>query len=66
MFGNPETTTGGRALKFYATVRPDIRRIAAIKDGDAAIGNRAEAWRRAKFCVLLELDFENHSCRDSC
>jgi recombination protein RecA len=40
MFGNPETTTGGNALKFYATLRLDIRRIGAIKDGDAVIGNR--------------------------
>ena len=40
MFGNPETTTGGRALKFYASVRIDIRRIGAIKDGDQVIGNR--------------------------
>ncbi|MBC7691610.1 MAG: recombinase RecA [Methylotenera sp.] len=40
MFGNPETTTGGNALKFYASVRMDIRRIAAIKDGDNVIGNR--------------------------
>jgi recombination protein RecA len=40
MFGNPETTTGGNALKFYATVRMDIRRIGAIKDGDQIIGNR--------------------------
>ena len=40
MFGNPETTTGGRALKFYASVRIDIRRIGAIKDGDEVIGNR--------------------------
>src|SRR4051794_38454290 len=40
MFGNPETTTGGNALKFYATVRMDIRRIAAIKDGENVIGNR--------------------------
>src|ERR1700726_4551893 len=40
MFGNPETTTGGRALKFYSSVRIDIRRIAAIKDGDAVVGNR--------------------------
>ena len=40
MFGNPETTTGGRALKFYSSVRIDIRRIGAIKDGDAIIGNR--------------------------
>jgi recombination protein RecA len=41
MFGNPETTTGGRALKFYASVRIDIRRIAAIKDGDEVSGARA-------------------------
>lgn len=40
MFGNPETTTGGNALKFYASVRLDIRRIATIKDGDKAVGNR--------------------------
>src|SRR6266545_2847380 len=40
MFGNPETTTGGRALKFYASVRVDIRRIASIKDGDVVIGGR--------------------------
>ena len=40
MFGNPETTTGGNALKFYSTVRLDIRRIGAIKDGDQIIGNR--------------------------
>jgi len=40
MFGNPETTTGGNALKFYATQRLDIRRIGAIKDGDQVIGNR--------------------------
>ena len=40
MFGNPETTTGGRALKFYSSVRLDIRRIATIKDSDNAIGNR--------------------------
>ena len=40
MFGNPETTTGGNALKFYASLRMDIRRIAAIKDGTDVIGNR--------------------------
>jgi len=40
MFGNPETTTGGRALKFYSSVRLDIRRISAIKDGDSVVGNR--------------------------
>jgi recombination protein RecA len=42
MFGNPETTTGGNALKFYASVRIDIRRIAAIKDGENVIGNRTK------------------------
>ena len=42
MFGSPETTTGGRALKFYSSVRVDIRRIAAIKDGDAVVGNRTK------------------------
>ena len=41
MFGSPETTTGGRALKFYSSVRLDVRRIAAIKEGDAIIGGRA-------------------------
>jgi len=40
MFGSPETTTGGRALKFYASLRLDIRRIGAIKDGDRVVGNR--------------------------
>src|ERR1700726_2915621 len=43
MFGNPETTTGGRALKFYASVRLDIRRIQAIKEGDRVIGSRTRA-----------------------
>ena len=42
MFGNPETTTGGNALKFYASVRLDIRRMAQIKDGEEAIGNRVK------------------------
>lgn len=42
MFGNPETTTGGRALKFYASIRVEVRRSTAIKDGDAVIGNRTK------------------------
>src|SRR4030088_3740366 len=42
MFGNPETTTGGRALKFYSSIRADIRRVAAIKDGETVIGNRTK------------------------
>jgi recombination protein RecA len=42
LFGNPETTTGGRALKFYSSVRLDIRRIAALKDGEEVTGSRAK------------------------
>jgi len=42
MFGSPETTTGGRALKFYSSVRIDIRRISAIKDGDKVVGSRTK------------------------
>jgi recombination protein RecA len=42
MFGNPETTTGGRALKFYSSIRIDIRRIASLKDGDTVVGSRTK------------------------
>jgi recombination protein RecA len=60
MFGNPETTTGGKALKFYTSVRIEIRRMAQIKQGEAIVGNRVKAKVVKNKVARLSVDRVRH------